>query len=75
MPWHTQSVRPITQADVGRFVAGFGVAGWVCGPVERLHGDYLVIDTGRAAGSLNGNIVIDVLQTYTFIDVPEWATR
>lgn len=74
MPWHTQSIRPITPADVGRYVAGFGLAGWVCGPVEKLHGNYLVVDTGGAGGTLNGNVVVDVVQVYTFLDdVPEWA--
>lgn len=75
MPWHTQSVRPITQADVGRLVTGYGLAGWVSGHVEQLHGDYLVIDTGRAGGTLNGNVVVDVVQTYTFLDdLPGWVT-
>lgn len=74
MSWHTQAVRPLTPADVGRLLFGFGVAGWVAGYVEKLHGDYLVIDTGRSGGSMNGNVVADVIQSYTFIDdVPEWV--
>lgn len=73
MPWHTQDIRPLTRADVGRFVLGFGLAGSVAGYVEILHTDYLVIDTGRTGGPLNGNVVVDVVQTYTFVDLPEWV--
>jgi hypothetical protein len=73
MSWHTQSIRPITRADVGKFVVGFGVAGRVCGYIERMHGDYLVIDTGRNSGPMGGNIPIDVITRYTFIEVPQWA--
>lgn len=74
MSWHTQDIRPITPADVGRFVVGYGLAGWVSGHIEKLHGDYLVIDTGRNGGSLNGNVVVDIVQSYTFMDdVPTWV--
>lgn len=73
MSWHTQAIRPLTRADVGRFVVGFGIAGRVCGYVERMHGNYLVIDTGRNSGPMGGNVPADVIQRYTFLDVPQWA--
>ena len=73
MAWHTQSIRPLTTADVGRFVVGYGIAGWAAGYVEELHGDYLVIDTGRSNSPLSGNIVADVIQCYTFdVQLPNW---
>lgn len=72
--WHTQDVRPLSRADVGRFVVGHGLVGGVCGYVEVIHGDYLVVDTGRNGGPMNGYIVADVIQTYTFMEAPpDWV--
>lgn len=38
--------------------------------MELIHGDYLVIDTGRPIGPLGGYIVADAIQTYTFMEAP-----
>lgn len=74
MNWHTQDIRPLSSADVGRFVVGYGLAGWVSGYVELLHGDYLVVDTGRHSAPLCGNVVADIVQIYTFMeDPPLWV--
>ena len=70
MSWHTQEIRPLTSADAGRFLVGYGLAGWISGYVKLLHGDYLVVDSGRQSLLLNGNVVIDVIQLYTFMDDP-----
>lgn len=75
MSWHIQSTRPITLADVDRLVVGFGVAGWVCGYVERMHGAYLVIDTGRNSAPMGGNIPVDAVTRYTFLEVPQWDEK
>jgi hypothetical protein len=71
MSWHTQSTRPLTLADVGRFIVGFGLPGFVAGHVEVIHGDYVVIDTGSPAVHMSGYIVADVIARYTFLDVED----
>lgn len=70
MQWQAQRVRPITRADVGRFVVGFGCAGYAAGWVEEMRSGLLVIDTGGAGGPLNGNVVVEIIEEYTFLEAP-----
>ena len=69
--WHEQSTRPITRGDIGRLVVGYGCGGFAAGFVEEMRSGLLVIDTGKADGSLNGNVIVEAIDSYTFVEAPE----